>query len=426
MRIRTPIQPTYLTRAQLARLRTLDLRLLATSIGVYLACVCVAVMRWPLWLTLLPIGTAYLAWMITSSRFNTEIGLPPKQPLIPPYPHNLLHTGVAMSSWMLLGVGFYLIVTNRDSPGFSLYLVPFLVASLTLMTASNFSFVIAPPSCTRCRYELEGLTFPLCCPECGTHIATLQEAATFHKISKPWLRVAAIGCFIAPLTVGLTFSARPGLFTTRLPRPARIALAVNDPDAFLSVVTTLTPAERDRLINRILDARATAEPWANYEQHRWLLSELALGRLTPEQADRFVSEPLQPRILADGTAAVGQRVRLRLVGETPPLVHGPANFYCFFRGFEIDGITTAIEPNGPFSTFTLRPEVNANKTYPETSTIFTPERPGPLTVRARIIAITTTSPSPTITWHPDGTYTITPPPLTTHEHTAETTITITE
>jgi hypothetical protein len=56
----------------------------------------------------------------------------------------------------------------------------------------------------------------------------------------------------------------------------------------------------------------------------------------------------------------------------------------------------------------------------------TPTSPGPTTIRLETIVITTLGNfQSTITWHPDNTYTITPPPLTTHEMTTETTLQVT-
>ncbi len=426
MRFRTPTEPTPLTPAQAARLRTLNIRVLATSAALYLAVIALTFTPWPIWIILPLTIAAYTPSAFQFTRFRKTLGLTRTQALIPEYPRNLLHTGAIMSYSMIAGL-CAMVLWIGEASTFMLFLMPCIGAALTMLNASNFSFVWLPPSCPACHYPLEGLTYPLPCPECGRKVQSRSQAITSRKLSKRGLRVAGIVCFAIPLLSSTVFSANPGLITTRLPRPARLALAPTDKAAFNSIVATLTPEERDRLITRILDTLTHDNKWLMYDQLVWLSAEHALGNLSPEQADRFASESLRFEIQTDPIHRVGLPMRITITGQTPPAIYNPSSHFIYFtRGFEIKGVMHAIDSARHFSQLTLQ----ASGTSRESDRLipiitYTPDQPGPLTIRTRIIAITTTSPSPTITWHTDGTYTITPPPLTTHEMTAETTLQVT-
>jgi hypothetical protein len=423
MRSRTPTQPTPLTPAQTARLRTLDIRLLAISAAVYLALAALALTPWPNRIIIPLTIAAYAPIAVQFIRFRAGLALKLTQPLILEYPSNLLHTGAFMSCAMLAGACMFVLLTP-DAPGFVLLFMPCIGVALTLLTASSFSFVLSPPSCPACHYPLEGLDFPLPCPECGRPIESARDALTCRKLRKPGLRLAGVACFVLPLLGSTVFSANPGLITTRLPRPARLALAPTDTAAFTSVVQNLTPEERDRLITRILDARTHDNMWLMYDQLAWLGNEHAQSRLTPEQAGRFASEPMRFAIQADPVRRVGLPIRLYLTADTPPAINSPTHFHYFTRGFEIDGSMLPIEPPRPFPTLALQATHAANADQLVPLTTFTPDHPGQVIIRIHIIAVTTTSPTPTITWHDDQSFTITPQPFTTHIISAETTLEI--
>lgn len=421
MRFRYPTRPTPLTPAQTARLRTLDIRLLFASGVVYLAIAALTIAPWPAWI-IAPIAiAAYTPLAVQFIRFRTTLGLKSTQPLIPAYPRNLLHTGAFMSFAMLAGIAASLLLVPHI-PGSILLIIPCIGAALTMLNASNSSFIRSPPACPACGYPLEGLTYPLPCPECGLRIGSKSEAVTSRKLSKPGLRVAGVACMVLPLLAGSFLSVNPGLITTRLPHSARLALAPTDPAAFNTVVPNLTPEQRDRLITRILDASTTDDVWLMDTQLSWLAGELAANRLSPGQSDRFAIGRFRFEITADPIRRVGLPMRIWLTGDALPTNTTPVIFQYFTRGFEInDELSPA--PDHPFLTSTLGAihEIVA-RSVPLTT--HTPETTGPLGVRIRIIAITTTNFASTITWHDDGTYTITPEPLTTHELTAETTLTV--
>lgn len=425
MRLRTPNQPTPLAPTQVARLRVLDIRLLATSAAVYLAFLALTFTPWPIWIILPLTIAAYTPVVVQFIHFRASLNLKHTQPLIPEYPRNLLHTGAFMSYAMLLGICMVALVTGEASV-FMLLFMPCIGLALTLLNASNFSFALSPPSCPSCHYTLEGLTFPISCPECGHSIDSKSEAITCRKLQKPGLRAAGVACFVLPLLGSTVVSANPGVFTTRLPRPARLAIAPTDTAAFNSIVGTLTPEERDLLITRILDARADDNMWLMVDQLNWLSAEHSLGNLSPEQAERFASEPLRFDIQTDTIRRVGLPMRITITGQTPAAPYNAHSHFIYFtRGFEINGTMHLIDPPRHFSQLSLR----ASGIDPKTDQLiphitYTPDQPGPLTIRASIIAVTTISANPTITWRNDGTYLITPEPLTTHEITAEITLEI--
>lgn len=431
MRFRTPTQPTSLTPTQAARLRTLDIRLLATSAAVHLAVIALTFTPWPIWIILPLTVAAYTPVAVQFIRFRASLGLKRMQALIPEYPSNLLHTGAFMSFAMLAGLCMYAIVTGEAS-GFMLLLVPCMGIAMTLLNASNFSFALSPPSCPSCHYPLEGLTFPLTCPECGHPISSKSEAITYRKLNKPGLRIAGVACLVLPLLGSTVFSANPGLITTRLPRPAQLALAPTDTAAFNSIVATLNPEERDHLITRILDHRREGKPFRINAQIDWLADQFANQTLTPQQAQRFVLEGTDPRLFTESQPRVGQALPLIFSVDTDRSRIGSVNRVYFIRSLTagdqtiLQNDTTLRVPAFIFEPVSSRFLPSIPMPPPRPFQTFTPTTPGPTTIRLETVVITTLGNyHSTITWHDDNTYTITPQPLTTNELTAETTLEIT-
>lgn len=433
MRHRIPTQATPLTPAQITHLRRRNIQLLSVSAALYALSMALTITHGPR-LLILPIAlVAYTPIVLRARRLRTELGLRPKQPLLPEYPHNILHLGAMMSSSMLAGGYIYVLTTQNHSVS-TLLMFPFIAVFMTILAAANCSFVLSPPSCPGCRYPLEGLNFPHPCPECGRRIENASEAVTCRKLNQNRFRTAAILTLIVPFALIIFLSIQPGVVTTRLPRAARLALAPTDAAAFGSVVNTLSPDERDRLIARILDARTPDNLWDMHDQLDWLAAEHARSRLNADQMERFTAQPLDIEIVADPIRRVGMPIRFHLQGNPPIHISGSTSryhhrqvyFVYFTQGFQIEDRWFSDDPTRLYPTAALQKSDRFSSNDRLTpSAVHTPDQPGPLTVRAGIIAITTTDPNPTITWHDDGSYTITPPPLTTHERTAETTLTIT-
>lgn len=433
-----PHRPTPLTADQLARLRAFNLRVLATSTSLYLAWIAVALIDLlaptnPIrqWWLLPPVIGAYAVMYFLLRRLQRTFGVARKKPLIPPYPHSLLTNGAFISFGALVGGLAFQLFAGGGTDTFIFILVPVFTLGITLLGASNLSFVITPPSCQKCRYPLEGMTFPAACPECAHTAEKRSDAVTFHKVRKPQLKAAGIACFLVVLIPILMPPGIPSVVAARLPAGAQLALAPTEVTAFNEVIQRgLTPDEHRRLADALLDIRNGEDTWGSNTQLEWLSAEHAAGRLTPEQSERFATDGYRFEIITNTPPRVGQPMMISLSGNAPRSYSHDSMLLYATPGFDLNTHLPLADPGKFYGAHSLDNEWR-DRTDPNTGANFfnpivthTPEAPGPLTVRARIIAITFTGapPMPTITWHDDNTYTITPLPLTTHEFTAETTL----
>lgn len=310
--------------------------------------------------------------------------------------------------------------------------------ALALVHHGNKARELGELCCPGCNYPAAGLTFPTRCPECARPLEALDTACTMPKAHRPAFTWAGRLLGVGAIVLTLIMLARPGPILGALPRPVLLALAATSEDAFGRLNTAaLTPDERDALIGRVLDARPRARALSQMNQLGWVGTQLVAGSLSAGQADRFASEGYRLGIMHRGDPAVGDEIEISLTGGPPPHGVGTVLFNYYFAGFEINNQAAPARADSAWmasflgSAWDERNRLHADPKMGGPTVVpmllHRPTVPGPLHIRARIIAVTTPvfgGLLSKITWHDDGSYTITPEPLTTHELTAETTITI--
>ena len=368
-----------------------------------------------------------LALCYWSNTRRLKIGLRWRQAPALPYPlslrYELAHGAFFMGAFVLFHQTLYSVTLPHLAavPYMSL-LMPGLVIGLTLLHAGYFLREPAPLSCPACSYSLEGLSLPTDCPECKQPIPTPDAAVGIVRNRRPTL--GNIGAAITAVSFFLLISAfyRPGPVLNWIPTANRIAMAPTDPKAFRSLINgNLDSADASALTDAILDA--AEEDRSNLgAQLDWVDTRLATGTLTDEQTIRYLFGGTEFSIAAEGRPTVGRPITLRLNTAAPFRARSTrVRSAYFFSGFEItppvpveqpptgDARLGIDDPLGP----SARPAAE-----------ITPDAPGRMTIQTRVVlaAIPYTQQAPAITWHDDGTYTITPQPLTTDERTIETTV----
>lgn len=430
------VQHTPISSQAHARVRRGCKRSLTVNAGVYL---CVWVLYFlgpvPWWAVVPPAALLLVAeWTWLARLTWRDLKLPRPQQIVLPYPLSFQYL-LAIQS---IGVCYILVTAAGGRGGFLLVFLlvfPPAIAGLTMLAVGLTARDITAPCCPGCAYPVDPLIFPFVCPECARTLPDATAATTTPLVRRPvlaWCGGAVLT--LALLALGSVFF-RGGVLIMTLPRPALLFLAPENDDVFRALNTNaLATTQRHDLADRILDARLHADPWDMEAQTNWLAAELLAGALTPEQADRFASGGLTLTILAEGAHAVAQPLEVSLAGDSLKLPDTGVAFRYFFGGFETDGAPPVLRTGRAWKTgwLRLRPESDARSLDrpPERMVVpvarIVPTAPGPLTVRATIIAVTVpmNSAAPTITRHDDGSYTITPEPLTRHEFDAEVTLTI--
>ncbi len=322
---------------------------------------------------------------------------------------------------------------------------PMIAAGLALLFCGLFASRPGPPACPNCRYPLTGLTLPTPCPECA-HPLTNDNRA--HRSAKRDIHLGTIQSGGILFCLGMMFiflmlGATDTIYRA-LPGPLHRLLAASEVPALRTLdTTTLTPSQRETLASRILRERARREhPIEISDQIDWLAEEIAAGSLDPSFNDRYAFDGFTLRLIHDTPIRAGEPFRVSIAGTPPLYSPNGIDVGYFFAGFEIDHADPIARGKRDYPPETLRTtleqrdreadrrrqiSMSINEVPTHTLTI-TPPTPTPTHIRARIIVFVIPRPwtsAPTITWHDDGTYTITPTPLTTHELTAETTIEVT-
>ncbi len=411
-------------------------RLVATGVVFYLLCLLLIPFRLPFWaiyiimfLAMTSLGTCTMIPWGWWRSFGWVRG----RRIVLPYPlsHRYLTAG-GVAGIMCIAPLWAL----GPSPSISLFIaLPFLAFGAYLVFLAFKGRELIPPACPKCRYDATALVFPTPCPECGHPMLSLADASVVGHVRRPklaWIGAASILLgIIAVKAIPLQRSHMVAL----LPQPWRVAFASHDRDAFATLDTgTLTGAQHARLVDAILDRRRTAESFRLGTQIDWVAALLADGMLTPEQAERFVNEGARPELRTLAEAAVGRPLPMIYLVETPRIGYRPISRRYFIRSLTLADQpllhhdTTLHSPNHvfkPISGFWLFGAGSIQFPPPTPFHTATPTTPGPATARIETILITVPSGvAPTITWHADGSYTITPEPLTLHEHTTETPLTI--
>lgn len=423
-----PTRPTPLTPDQARRLRVADTLMLAATAALVPAHLALTLGTLPRWIVL-PVGLAlYAPGLVRTRRLRTELGLTRQDPLIPPYPAVVRHCLATAAPSVTGGVIMYDLLIGDGPDAFMLCFLLGVGPAIALWWASQISFVPTPPSCPACGYALSGLAYPLTCPECAAPVASEREALTCRRVHARRFRAAAVACVLLPMAFATTLLFRPGIVTARLPRPARMALAASDTAAFHSLLGDLTPDERARLADRLLAARPRSDQWELTDQLEWLGAELAAGRLSSEQADRFASDGWRFEIASDQAGRVGRPMTIGIIGETPMFSDFTATLWYLTRGIEIDGRLFEIPPQPRRKASLATPATRLAEAAPLLPVVsYTPQRPGTVYVTAEILAFSVPGiAQPSAIWDPDEGWKIEPPPLTAHSFQAEAALTISE
>ena len=283
-----------------------------------------------------------------------------------------------------------------------------------------------PPCCPKCAYPVGTLTFPLMCPECARPMPTPDAATTIPRV--PHRGLACIGATLCVLGLALAATTlfRPAAVYNALPRAALLRTAPIDRKAFDALnLATLIPAEADQLTDRILDARTKEPDVILRPQLNWIGQRLLSGAMTPEQTDRFAREGWTLSITTSEPPRVGQPVLVSLMGDAPDHDPSVTLFVYFIQSIELNGVPTLDNPRSWFHSDYLDWDWRfrlggKDRIDAQPIATITPNTTAPIHARARIVAaVIIPGTNPIITWHADGSYTITPAPLTTHELTAE-------
>lgn len=355
-----------------------------------------------------------------------------KRPALP-FP---LSFRAALASMVPMFNAFMLIhvVCYASSPGLGGLSLAWLVVappgalSIALIIVGFFTREPADLSCPKCAYPVPTPRFPQTCPECAHSMPTPHAATTLPHIRRPGLGSAGLVLGTCAIVLFLLLVFTPAVLLANLPRPARLAVAAEDADLFQRIdLTTLTPSESAALTDRILSARDIHSRYRLQPQLAWVGARFVAGQLTPEQAERFAREGWSLSLTTESAPRVGAPVLLSLEGRPP--AHDPAVtlFVYFVQAFDIDGRPQLDNPqpwyHAHYLDWSWAIRRSADPITAQPVAAITPNAPGPLRVSARVVAaVVVPGTNPAITWHDDGTYTITPTPLTTHELTAETTL----
>lgn len=318
--------------------------------------------------------------------------------------------------------------------------LPLIAAGLAATFYALLGSRAGVPACPRCAYALAGLELPGPCPECA-HPLTPPDAtrAGAVRVTRTPVLWAGVGVLAAGILAIFLILNAPAALYRALPDPLHRLLASIDADALAALNTAaLSPAQRAALADRILRERATREdPIEIMHQIDWLATEIAAGNLDPSFTDRYALEGFTLRIINDAPIRADEPFRISVAGTQLFYSAFGVDVRYFFAGFEIDGSGPIAREarDFPFYAFDTTLEQRdrgadrnraSNLTpLPYPTHTLTPTLEAPTRVRARIVVCVLPQPwtaAPAITWHDDGSYTITPTPLHTTELIAETTL----
>jgi hypothetical protein len=293
-----------------------------------------------------------------------------------------------------------------------------------MLVAGYFAREPTSLSCPDCFYSVESLKLPLACPECGRSIASADMAVGTIRARRPIVGNAGAVLSVFAFIAWFVLVLRPSHVMNWLPTSNRIPMATSDPRAFHSLIKqNLTPQQTATLIDAILDAQDAGATNLS-AQLDWIDTLLAAGSLTDTQTIRLLFGNQEFTIAAEGRPTVGRPITLRL--NTTDAFRARSmrvRSTYFFSGFQTD---PALDTQQPPTNAAWLPIGDLRPPSPRPAAVITPLVPGQLHVRGRVVLAATplTPAPPSITWHDDATYTITPEPLTTHEITAEITLEI--
>lgn len=430
--ITDPHHRPHLRRASIAQILLLFVTYLGMLIAYRLAAPTPAFI-YPVILSILMLHA--IQW-----RTNRSFKLPKHATPILPFPHREIFTVCTVLACITPFIAILCHPIFPPTAYSALFGGPMIAAGLALLFCGLFASRPGPPACPHCQYPLTGLALPTPCPECAHPLTTNDRA---HPSAKRDIHLGTIQsggiCFcLGVMFIFLMLGATDTIYRA-LPGPIHRLLAASEVPALRTLdTTTLTPDQRETLANRILRERARRkDPVEISDQVDWLAKEIAAGTLDPAFTHRYGFEGFTLRLIHDTPIRPNEPIRVSIAGTPPYDSAYGIDIRYFFAGFEIDHAEPIARETRDDSPQTLRTtleqrdreadhrrqigmSINEVPTHTLTITPSTPTH-----IRARIIVFAIPRPwtsAPTITWHDDGSYTITPDPLTTHELTTETTL----
>ncbi len=431
--ITDPRHRARLRRASIAQL----ILLAATFIAIYLAYHHAISTMTRIYLPIIPV----LLIHVIQWRTNRSFRLPKGTIAVLPGPHREIF---AVAVTLAVGAPFIAISCYPAFPANAYSAIiggPMILTGLALLFCGVFASRPAPPACPGCGYPLTGLNPPAPCPECA-HPLTPADRGTpsvRRDIHLGTVQTGGIVLCLGLMFVFLMLGATDTMYRA-LPGPIHRRLAANEIPALRALNTAaLTPSQRATLADRILRRRARlTHPIDIHEQIDWLATEIAAGTLDPSFTERYAADGLALRIIHDTPVRPDEPFRVSIAGDPPFYSPNAVDVKYFFAGFEIDknepiaretrdypfySFHTSLEQRDRHAQHNIQSGLSPLP-YPTHTLTITDTTP----IRARIIVAVLSWPwptPPTIKWHDDGSYTITPTPLTIRELTAETTLTIT-
>lgn len=396
--------------------------LLAAYAGAWILHLTLPFSVWTLIAAMIPVYIALAALSIARRRI---LGVPMRIDAVLPHPLGLIDGLVrGLIPWVPLWMSFaWSTLPMSWVNGF--VAMPLTFAGVLTAGLAMFLREVRPPCCPKCQYPVAALDFPLTCPECAHAMPWPDSATTTPRVPHRGLIGTGLAAMVLGLMLIIAVFARPTVFYSAMPHVILLRSAAADPDAFAALnPAVLTQPEREALARRVLDERLRGAdfPFDLLPQLNWLGAEIAAGRLDATFAERYAFEGFELSILQNPKLTHDQPDGI-CIGGSPPFTTADAlRVGFFFAGFEIDDAP----PIGRDTYERLVPPPPFTSRTNPTPVPFLPlviDRP--THIRARIIVFVTPqtqSPPPAITWHADGSYTITPTPLTTRELTAETTL----
>ena len=420
---------------QAALIRAASNRLLAAGAIIYLLCLLLIPFPKPFWAISIITGGSAAAFGVlitTNRRWIRRMGWMDGRAIALPFPlshrYQIANTFFAFMCTAPL-------MAFRPLASLSLFLaLPFLASGLSFAIAALRVKERVSPACPRCGYDAASLRFPNRCPECGHPFRSISDATVLAHVRRPTLLWIGTALVLAGIIISSFAPLHRQHTVALLPLSWRLAAAPRDRDAFATIdPVSITQAHRSSLVDRIIDQRSVTKDYLLNEQINWVATEMANARISQHQADRFAMEHVRADLLTRAWPRMGQQTGLTFQVTGPSLGFGGITRWYFVRSLTMDQTTLLDQDPTPRVPAQVLARLPARPAEPgpliaDPQPIFAPAPTTPGTQTARIEVIMITIPAhatPTITWHPDGTYTITPTPLTTHELTAETTLQVT-
>ncbi|MCC6322630.1 MAG: hypothetical protein IT438_14470 [Phycisphaerales bacterium] len=303
--------------------------------------------------------------------------------------------------WM--GVGALMGVTLGLASALPMvtWMLPVMVG-VSLIAAGVGARVGKEQVCAKCDYPFieptESDPSPEVCPECGA--AWLRPDGTRAGRGKRVPVLAWAGA--AVLTVGvLAFAWRlQGVFglARHMPTGLLVMQAVNGQGGgfynWKELETRkLDAAQVRRLATALLDDRRSGLCRRRSEGNSWLDAQMLAGTLPPDLVQRFYEDTFSPRLFAPATARVGVPLTVRLSGAHETIVPALGLPRLYLEGFYAGDEPVPREDGGRVGsmffpheiTYIRHPEESPDDEYflKSPSVTFTPDKPGPVVVRAR-------------------------------------------